>query len=91
MFDQGCEEGVIRAQVGGPGKRYRGPCASMTETNAFWKWRALYSPGPELVTFLWTAAKKEAPDWEFGVNSCKLLPLEWISNEILLCSPGNYI
>ena len=32
-------------------------------------------------------------DWEFGVNRCKLLPLEWISNEInktLLCSPGNY-
>ena len=23
-------------------------------------------------------------DWEFGVNRCKLLPLEWISNEILL-------
>ena len=30
-------------------------------------------------------------DWEFGVNRCKLLPLEWISDEILLCSPGNYI
>ena len=25
-------------------------------------------------------------DWEFGVNRCKLLPLEWISNEILLYS-----
>ena len=23
-------------------------------------------------------------DWEFGVNRCKLLYLEWISNEILL-------
>ena len=23
-------------------------------------------------------------DWEFGVNRCKLLPFEWISNEILL-------
>ena len=30
-------------------------------------------------------------DWELGVNGCKLLPLEWISNEILLCSPGNYV
>ena len=29
-------------------------------------------------------------DWESGVNRCKLLPLEWISNEILLYSPGNY-
>ena len=23
-------------------------------------------------------------DWEFGVNRCKLLPLKWISKEILL-------
>ena len=30
-------------------------------------------------------------DWEFGSNRCKLLPLEWISNERLLCSTGNSI
>ena len=30
-------------------------------------------------------------DWEVGVNRCKLLPLEWISNEILLYSTGSYI
>ena len=30
-------------------------------------------------------------DWEFGVNRCKLLHLEWISNDILLFSTGNYI
>ena len=30
-------------------------------------------------------------DWEFGINRCRPLPLEWISNEILLCSTGNYI
>ena len=30
-------------------------------------------------------------DWEFGVNTCKLLPLEWITNEILLYSTMNYI
>ena len=30
-------------------------------------------------------------DWELGVNRCKLLPLEWISNEILPYSMGNYI
>ena len=29
-------------------------------------------------------------DWESGVNRCKLLPLEWTSNEILLYSTGNY-
>ena len=30
-------------------------------------------------------------DWELGVNRCKLLLLEWISNEILLCSSRNYV
>ena len=30
-------------------------------------------------------------DWESGVNRCKLLHLEWISNEILLHGTGNYI
>ena len=28
-------------------------------------------------------------NWESGVNRCKLLPLEWINNEILLYSTGN--
>ena len=27
-------------------------------------------------------------EWEIGVNKCRLLPLEWISNEILLCGTG---
>ena len=30
-------------------------------------------------------------DWEFVVSRCKLLHLEWISNEIPLYSIGNYI
>ena len=30
-------------------------------------------------------------DGEFGVSRCKLLHLEWISDEILLNSTGNYI
>ena len=30
-------------------------------------------------------------DWKFGVSRWKLLHLEWISNEILLYSTGNYI
>ena len=30
-------------------------------------------------------------DWELGVNGCKLLFLEWINNEILLCSTENYV
>ena len=30
-------------------------------------------------------------DWEFGLSRGKLLHLEWISNEVLLYSTGNYI
>ena len=30
-------------------------------------------------------------DWSFGVSRCKLLHLEWIRNEVLLYSTGNYI
>ena len=30
-------------------------------------------------------------NWEFGVSRCNLFYLEWISNEALLHSPGNYI
>ena len=28
-------------------------------------------------------------DWEFGVDRCKLLHLEWTGNEVLLYSTGN--
>ena len=34
---------------------------------------------------------REWMDWEFGVSRCKLLHLEWISNEVLLYSTGNDI
>ena len=30
-------------------------------------------------------------DWQFGVSTCKLLHLEWISYEVLLYSTGKYI
>ena len=30
-------------------------------------------------------------DWASGVDRCKPLPLEWISNEVLLYGTGNYI
>ena len=30
-------------------------------------------------------------DWEFGVNRCKLLHLEWVNNGILLYSTGNNV
>ena len=30
-------------------------------------------------------------EWEFGIRRCKLLYIEWINNNILLYSPGNYI
>ena len=34
---------------------------------------------------------RERMHWEFEVSSCKLLHLEWISNEVLLYIIGNYI
>ena len=30
-------------------------------------------------------------NWGFGGSICKLLHLEWVSNEVLLFSTGNYI
>ena len=30
-------------------------------------------------------------DWEFGTSICKLLYMEWINNNDLLYSTGNYI
>ena len=30
-------------------------------------------------------------DWVFGVSTCKLLHLEWISNGVLLYSTGNNV
>ena len=29
-------------------------------------------------------------DWEFGINRCKLVYIEWINNRVLLYSTGNY-
>ena len=29
-------------------------------------------------------------DWEFRISRCKLLYIEWISNKVLLQSPGCY-
>ena len=34
---------------------------------------------------------REWMDWESGVSRYKLLHLEWISNEVLQYSTGNYI
>ena len=30
-------------------------------------------------------------DWACGISRCKLLYIEWINNEALLYSTGNYI
>ena len=41
---------------------------------------------------LWLPRRRER-EWdagEFGVSRCKLLHSEWISNEAVLCSTGNY-
>ena len=33
---------------------------------------------------------KNGMDGQFEISRCKLLPLEWISNEVLLYSTGSY-
>ena len=30
-------------------------------------------------------------DWEFGINRCKPVYVEWINRKILLYSTGNYV
>ena len=35
--------------------------------------------------------RRSGTEWEFEISRCKLLNLEWISNEILLYCTGNYI
>ena len=39
----------------------------------------------------WGKGEGGGKDWESGVNGCKLLLMEWIYNEILLCSTENYV
>ena len=35
--------------------------------------------------------ERSGMEWKFGASRCKLLHLEWINNEVLLYSTGNYI
>ena len=35
--------------------------------------------------------ERSGMDWGFGFSRCKVLHLEWISNEVLLYSSGNHI
>ena len=75
------------------------------KTNTIWyhlNWNLLYSInepfhrkenhglGEQTCGSLW-GARRSGVDWELGVNGCKLLLLEWIYNEILLCSIENYV
>lgn len=40
--------------------------------------------------WLWAGGGISGMDRVFGVGRCNLLHLEWISNEVLLCTTGNY-
>ena len=45
-------------------------------------------------TNLWLPGGKRSGrgmDWEFGINRCIVLYIEWINNKVLLYSTGNYI
>ena len=66
-------------------------------------WNGIYSTNEPIYrkeTNLWTWSTdlclprqkgRSGMVWESEFNRCKLLPLEWISNEILLYSTRNYI
>ena len=45
--------------------------------------------GEQTYGFQWWG--RRGVDGEFGAGRCKLLHFEWISNEVLLYSTGNYI
>ena len=35
--------------------------------------------------------ERERMEWEVGISKCKFLYIEWINNEVLLYSTGNYM
>ena len=45
----------------------------------------------ERLVVAWGGGGGSGKDWELGVNGSKLLLLEWINNEILLCSTESYV
>ena len=36
-------------------------------------------------------SSRRGMDWEFGISRCKLVYIDWVNNEDLLYSTGNYI
>ena len=62
-------------------------------------WNLIYGINEHIYSYLMDLEKtcvcqggggESGMDWESGINRCELLPLEWISNEILPYSAGNY-
>lgn len=68
-------------------------CRHSLDPALLWLWHrlavvALIRPLAWKLPYATDAALKRQKERE-RVNRCRLLPLEWISNEILLCSTGN--
>ena len=69
-------------------------CHLYVESKIWHNWTHLQNRNrlTDVETRLVVAKSRESGmDWEFGVGRCKLLHLEWINNEVLLYSSGNYI
>ena len=63
----------------------------MTQMNLFTEKKIIDHQHGEQTCGCQGGGERNRIDWEFGVNRFKLLPLECISNEIVLYSSGNYI
>ena len=72
------------------------PYHLLVESNIWSKWSYLQNRNrltdmENRLVFAKVEGGGSGMDWKVGVNRCKLLHLEWISNEILLYSTENYI
>ena len=75
-----------------PGTLIMKPCLLVVATGFqfHWLWNLEQHEWWRQRTDFWLL-RRRGRDWEFRVSRCKLLHLEWISNEILLYSTGNCV
>ena len=73
------------------GTSCRGSCLQQGQSQRWLRASGHWFPLVAVAAIVLEGGGRGGMDWEFGVNRWRLSPLEWISNEILLCSIGNYV